>query len=511
MTENLIKSKNKLAAFWRLINPFKPVGGLSINDSSLKYVRIDENNRLIKASLRLPPGLIEGGRVKNRALTKQALETLKSYVVSPKGDRQANVIVSLQDNLVYSRIFTVPSLEEKALQEAALLNLQMISPIDLKQAYYSYQPVGIVANGGRQLELLGAFIPSSTADEWLSLLKEAGFSPIAIEFQSLSLTRAMDYLKIVDPKSTYVVLNVAVDGLNFAIIKNNNLYFDYFYPWKSVGPGGRQIAFADLEQVLFTEIERVLNFASSRFNTSIEKIFVFSEDLAAKISASIKSRFPQINTQEFSLTATAGLPADWSAVLGAAIRGAMPRSKDQFISLNAISVKEEYFQEQSLNLVDAWRSAFLVTLAFLAVLYSGSDLFLRRIKDNLIASQAISLPASENQEYSALRAQVDSFNSLVRLVADAKRQETVISPFLKKIKELAGTDATILRIATQPIDGSITLNASSPSLDLSKRFVDRLKATPQLQKVEQPLANLVVDPDGSVTFIVTFKVASENF
>jgi hypothetical protein len=511
MAEPSVKSNKKLAALWRIINPFKPVGGLSINDSSLKYVRIDENNRLIKASLRLPPGLIENGKIKNRALTKQALETLKSYIAPPRGDQRTNVVVSLQDNLVYSRVFTVPSLEDKALQEAALLNLQMISPIDLKQAYYGYQPVGIVSNGGRQLELLGAFVPSAVADEWLLLLRESGFSPIAIEFQSLSAVRVMDYLKITDPKSTYISLSVTADGLNFAIIKNNNLYFDYFYSWKSVGPGGRQIAFADLEQSIFTEVERVLNFASSRFNVSVSRIFVVAEGLAIKIAASIKSRFPQIDSQELSLMTTAGLPADWLAALGAAIRGAMPRSRDQFISLNAITVRQEYFQEQALNLVAVWRSAFWVALAFLTVLYSGSDLILRRLKDNLTTSQTIVFPASDNQEYSALKAQADSFNSLVRLVAEARRQETVISPFLRKIKELAGSDAVLLRISTQPADGSVTLNISSPSLDRSQRFVDKLKATPQLQNVAQPLESLSIDPDGSVTFIVTFKLASENF
>lgn len=511
MAETTIKSRSKLGALWRLINPFKPVGGLSINDSSLKYVRIDENNRLVKASLRLPPGLIEDGKIKNRDLAKQALETLKSYIAPPRGDRRTNVIVSLQDNLIYSRIFNVPNLEEKALEEAAVLNLQMISPIDLKQSYYSYQSVGITANGVRQLELLGAFIPNGIVDDWLSLLRESGFSPIAVEFQSLSMVRAMDYLKITDPKSTYVALVVAADGLNFAIIKNNNLYFNYFYSWKSVGSGGRQIAFTDLEQTIFTEIERVLNFVGARFGTSISKIFVVAEGLGAKIAASIKTRFPRLDSQEFSLMSSAGLPADWAPALGSAIRGVLPRSKDQFISLNSITVREEYFQEQSLSLASAWRSAFLVVLAFLAVLYGGSDLLLRRVKEDLVASQTINFPVNENQEYAELKAQADGFNALVNLVASAKVRETVISPFFRKIRELAGTDATILRISTQPVSGTVILNASSPSLDMSRRFVDRLKATPQLQSVEQPLANLVVDPDGSVTFIVSFKVTSQNF
>lgn len=505
------KSNNKLAAFWRLVNPFKPVGGLSINDSSLKYVRIDENNRLIKTSLRLPPGVIEDGRIKNRSLAKQAFETLKSYIIPPRGDRQTNVVVSLQDNLIYSRVFNVPNLEEKALEEAALLNLQMISPIDLKQAYYSYQPVGISVNGVRQLELLGAFISSSTADDWLSLLRETGFSPIAIEFQSLSLVRAMDYLKVTDSKLTYITLHIMADGLDFAIIKNNNLYFDYFYSWKSVKTGERQVSLEDLKQTIFTEIERVLNFANARFNAVVSRVYILSEGLTTEIVKAVREKFPQIDSREFSLESSAGIPADWAAVLGAAIRGAASRSKDQFISLTPITVKKEYIQEQALNLAGVWQSVFLVTLAFLMAIYSVSDILLRRVKNSIADSQAISLPAGETQEYNLLKAQADSFNSLVRSVADAKRMETVISPFLRKIKELAGTDTKLSRISLQSADGNVTLNASSPSLDMSKRFIERLKATPQLQQVEQPLANLIIDPDGSVSFIVTFKVASENF
>jgi hypothetical protein len=505
------KPNKKLASFWRLISPFKPVGGLSINDSSIKYVRIDENNRLIKASLRLPPGIIKDGKIKNRASVKQAFETLKSYIAPPRGDKRTNVVVSLQNNLIYSRVFNVPDLEEKAFKEAALLNLQMISPIDLKQAYYNYQPVGIALNGVRQLELLGAFIPKAIADEWTDILREVGFSPIAIEFQSLSFVRLMDYLKAIDPKSTYITLNIAADGLDFSIVKNNNLYFDYFYSWKSVQAGNRQISFEDFKQTIFTEIERVFNFAVARFNAPVSQVYIMSEGLTAEIIGAIKQKFPHVDARDFSLESSAGLPIDWAAAIGAAVRGATPRSKDNFISLNAVTVKEEYIQEQTLNLVAVWRSSCLVVLAFLVALYSVNDIFLNRVKENLIISQAIDLPLDENQEYNTLKVQADNFNSLVRLVADAKRQETVISPFLKKIKELAGTDANLTRIATQPVDGSVVINASSPSLDMSKRFVDKLKAMPQLQNVEQPLAHLIIDPDRSVSFIITFKVASANF
>lgn len=511
MANSLGKQNANLRAFWRRINPFKPAGGLSINDSSLKYVRIDENNRLSKTSLRLPPGVIESGKIKKRALAKQAFETLKSYISPVKGETKTNVIVSLQDNLIYSRVFNVPNLEEKAFEEAALLNLQMISPIDLKQAYYSYQPVGIAANGGRQLELLGAFIPTATADEWLSLLRETGFSPIAIEFQSLSLIRVMDYLKILDLKLTYVVLSITADGLDFAIIKNNNLYFNYFYSWRLIGGNGRQITFADLKQTVFTEIERVLNFANARFNSEVSRIYIISEGLTAEIIKAVKEKFPQFDAREFFMESAAGLPAEWAAALGAAIRGNMSRSKDKFISLNAVTVKEEYMAEQTLNMLGIWRSAFLVVLVFLVVIYSVSDIFLRRMRDNLVTSQAFNLPAGEIKEYNDLKAQADNFNSLVRLVADAKRKETIISPFLAKIRELSGTDARISRIAMQPVDGSVILNASSPSLNMSKRFVEKLKATPQFQNVLQPLANLIIDPDGSVSFIITFKVVSEDF
>src|SRR3989338_4204727 len=160
-----------LQGVFKHLNPAPPIGGLEISDSALRYV-LFENNVPQVAALRLPPGILENGRVKDRANFVAALKNVRGQIPVPSKKR-VHVIVSFPPALVYAQAFSLPLVSETNLEEAARLNLQMISPTDPKNTYSDWQRIE-APNESENIELLGALIENKAADELIAALREAG-------------------------------------------------------------------------------------------------------------------------------------------------------------------------------------------------------------------------------------------------------------------------------------------------------------------------------------------------
>ncbi|MDD5099074.1 MAG: hypothetical protein PHP35_01915, partial [Candidatus Colwellbacteria bacterium] len=249
-------------------------GGLSVSDSAIRYFRI-EDERPVSVSLRLPSGIVEGGRIKNRTLAVAAFTEFRSMI---PGDKSPEVVVTLGSGSVYSQFFTLPQLDPAGVKEAAELNLQMISPISIDQAYFGYQFIG-EANGGTGYEFLGGFVQSSVVDEWLSVFKESDIIPVVIEFQSLSIVRAAS-LAGMGADQAKLIVDVSSEGMSIMIARKGGLSFDYFYSWKNIQGEDRSIPFEKLKQIISTEIGKVINFSLSRFGNEIKDIVVNTEGLS---------------------------------------------------------------------------------------------------------------------------------------------------------------------------------------------------------------------------------------
>src|SRR3989344_444650 len=141
--------------FKKILNPAPLIGGLEISDLVLRFARM-ENGRLKQASIQLPPGIMAGGKVADRGKLLAALNGLHQQIDPMK--KAVHVVLLIPTNNVYTQAFNMPLVADKNVDEAARLNLQMISPADLKSSYYGYQMIGETKQG--QLEALGAFANS---------------------------------------------------------------------------------------------------------------------------------------------------------------------------------------------------------------------------------------------------------------------------------------------------------------------------------------------------------------
>ena len=319
-----------LKKFLNILNPQLKIGALEINDLELKFCRLDGNIPFL-ASLKLPAETIKDGKIVNREIFLASLINLHKKIVSKRKKKVCSVI-NISDSHIYTQVFTLPSIGSNHFEEAAKLNLRMISPIDFENAYADWQMIGKNTGPSGESEFLGAFIGKQIVDEFDAVLKEAGFAPAAIEFPGLSLARLAADFGAFEDGNSYLLLYVGGQGLSFNLIKEGSLYFNHFVSWQSVYGNERKVTFEAFKKFVIDEIKRVVSFYGSRFNGQINNFVLVSSGLEKEILKAVSENFP-VKSQLLTLKKFKDLPIDWFPVFGSALRGVIPRSQDIIISL----------------------------------------------------------------------------------------------------------------------------------------------------------------------------------
>ncbi len=482
------------------------IGGLEINDFDLRFIHIKKGN-VFSASVKLEPETVKDGKIQNRQNFLKALNQLHSQIIN-YSRKKICVIATIPDNNVYVQIFNLPESAETQLEEAAKLNLQMISPIDFERAYSDWQAVGKSRENG--FEILGAFIHSELIDELDGLLREANFAPVAIEFSGLSLARLASALGegVNNPQNPFILFNVGVNGLSFSLIKNGNLYFNHFVSWQSVYGNERRVVFESFKKLIIEEIKKVLNFSSTHWGHQTNAIFISSHGLIEEIAKIVSESF-SFNSQILTLKNFKNFERDWFLALGAAIRGSMPRFHDSIISLSKIGTEKEFYRQQNAVFLKIWRNIVLASLITILIIFILADGFLIKIIGNLNNQLSI-LTASKNQSGSSMAeldklqeeaANINKKISLAVLIYESRLQR---SELLENIKNKAGNDIILKRISVQSWSSPIFVSALAQDEQKALEFKDKLNSDNRFSEIELPIAKITPSA-GGVEFTISFK------
>jgi len=458
-----------------------------------------------KVAVMLEPGIIDGGKIKDKVKLLSAIKDLRNQF--GLANEVVPVIAIIPSVNVYTKVFSIPSLDQAGLEEAAILNLKSISPIGVDGGYADWQKIGIEEKGGK-VDILGAFAQKESVDEYMGILEASGFRTVAVEFPSLAITRTIKELASdVDLTKPQVVINVASDGIDFMILSYGDLYFDYFVPWKLIQEEGRisrEILFEDFKDTIVREVKKMANFYGSHWGGKIENFILITQALNAEISELIKTNF-QYQVNDLHLSQYNDVKASWFAVLGSALRGRMPRRKDVFISLTSVGTEELSLQAETRFFFKTWRNILIASLGFLALTFLLVDSFLAHTLTDFKnqASKLIQAPAGA--EVIQFQSQAQSFNQLVDKIFVAKSQSLPISPSFSKIYELLNSRLSITRMTFDAGASSVMIvgeaNNESTAVDFKNSIV---KAG--FRDVSLPLSNLQSKATGGVSFTITFKV-----
>ncbi|MBU4348486.1 pilus assembly protein PilM [Patescibacteria group bacterium] len=513
--QSLLQKYPQMKVYWektiKLLKAETIIGGISISSEAIRYIRLNSKKEIEqKIGVTLEPGVIVNGNLKNKKAFLSALRALRSRLGNP----EIHVIVSLPSDKVYIKSFNLPVIKDRLLEEAAKLNLQLLSPIDIKGSYTDWEKIGKVQEEGEKLEILGAFVNKTTVDDYVSVFREADFGIVAVEFPALSLARlAKDSFSSGQTGSAsenkpYIILSVSSDGSEFIVVNSNGSpCFNYFVSWGSIE--GRQITLDKFNDTLAKEMKKVLNFYSSHWNCQVTDLILVTRGLYTEIENIIKTNCSSINIKSLIVNEKfSKLNPSWYSVLGAAIRGGVPRSEDIFISLIGIGTEQRFFESRVTFFVRTWRTAVLSTLSVLVAFFVFGDLFFMQLSNNLDRQISFIIQKEQGQEVSSLNEEAKKFNTLVAKALVAESKSKKISHFFDIFNNLAGKEIEIQRVLFDPLKKTTLITAIAKDNQSVINFKNVLAEREEFKDVEFSFTSTVTNSDGTIFFPITFKLNS---
>ncbi|HXF44452.1 MAG TPA: hypothetical protein VNK70_03255 [Candidatus Paceibacterota bacterium] len=490
---------NNFKKFLEKLSSRPKIGALQITDSQLQYA-IMEDGRVANFSLRLTPGVIREGKVENRDMFITALAALRKMIPDARPGGRIKVVASLPPSLIYTQSFSVPKIDEEKLDEAARLNLQIISPIDASKSVMSYEIVGETED---RYDLLGSFAMRSDALIYRELLSAAGFDGFIFEFPALALARLVKATLSL-PAAPFLMLQISSDGIELSILRGGSLYFEYFRSWRSIQGEAREITRAAFEKAITEEVRRVVDFSLSRFKENPAQAFLVAPGFENQVSELIQAAFG-IKVYPLAIK-NYTLSPSWYATLGSALRGRDWTNEDRSINLSGENLAEELHKEQLLNFVLLWRNIMIGVAAVMLVVFMGAAAFLTR-QANTLSSRLTSFRANvSQQELTALTASVEEFNYLVQGVAKAKGATRDWYVLLSGIKKLADGVSVSIDGLSVGVGKNVTLSGRAPSTSAVIKFKNILTEEEGFSDVNLPLAAISTLTDNTVSFNVSFQV-----
>ena len=495
-----MKGKPILKKIAKFLNPIPDIGGLEISDTAVRFIDLT-HGKILRSAVNLSPGIVVGGEVKNRSALVAALKNLRRDLgISEKNI--FNAIITAASPQIYTQIFSVPlGIRDSNLNDAIRLNLEMISPFDIKEAYYDAQPLKETPSG--QASFLGAFASASLVDQFVAALEEADFNVIAFEFPAFSLSRLIKQLSEVDFFGSHILADVSAEGLHFLILIKGELYFSHFLSWREVQSARPSIALEDMIDVVVREIKRLVSFYNNRINRPLDTIVLSSPKPIPELEAMIRNNFP-LKLQIPSLDAFPELSSAWFPALGAALRALVPRSEDTLISLMAVGTEERYFQNRIVHFISSWRNIGAVVLGFVLVVFLGMNMVLAQSERSAAKELSSNLSKPDFQEAEQLQKQAQEFNRLVFSALFLKEKISPFSPLMNRLNTLSGPSVFLERVYLDP-NRKITINGRTASEAEAINFKNRLLKESSLDKVVLPLSSFQPGPNNTVLFSLNFE------
>jgi type IV pilus assembly protein PilM len=162
-----------------------PSFGLDISDESLKFIELVPTNDGLRVGrhgeLEIPPGVIEGGKIKDPKGMEQILSLLRKEGVK-------SVRVSLPEEQVYLFQLRLEKTGLKSVPEGIEFALEEHVPIPAQEAIFDYD---LVKEDAQSLEVQVATVPKNVIENYLSIFKNSQISVESFELEAQALSRAV--------------------------------------------------------------------------------------------------------------------------------------------------------------------------------------------------------------------------------------------------------------------------------------------------------------------------------
>ena len=207
--------------------------GLDIGRSFIKVIQVENRGSkkvLVAAGvLATPPGGIQSESPVDLAKISEAIKSC----VSQARIKSNKCAVSLIESQVVTRLIQLPNLTDKELSAAIHWEAEQYVPLPIKDVVLQYRVVNRPQKDLQQetakMDVLLIAAPKRVIEKYMSVVKEAGLVPEALETESSALVRGLT--RPVDPAT--IVVSTGALSTELVIAQGGNVLFT-----RSIASGG---------------------------------------------------------------------------------------------------------------------------------------------------------------------------------------------------------------------------------------------------------------------------------
>src|SRR3989344_716099 len=230
--------------------------GLSITDSSIKFVTLKQNPLNSELTLKhceeilLPAGTIQSGFIQNEeGLTKILKDLASRHSLS-------YVNASLPEERAYIFNATIDRVPEEGLRDAVAFIIEENAPVSLANSVFDFEVMENVESNDK-INVTVSVISKKVVDFYLQVLGKVGITPISFDLESQAIARAIIPN---GKKSVKLIIDLGREKIGYYVVRDGVVQFT--------------TTLAN-DSNLKTEMEKILTFWSSRSpNTPIESVLV---------------------------------------------------------------------------------------------------------------------------------------------------------------------------------------------------------------------------------------------
>jgi len=199
--------------------------GLDISDLSLKIVQLKKKGRFFDLAsfgeTRMKPGIIEQGDIRDE---KALSESIKKAIKNVCGNkiRTKHVVISLPEEKAFLQVIQLPLMKEEEAQKAVYFEAENYIPLPIDKVYLDSQIISCDAKT-KKLNVLIAAMPKTIIDLYVRALKGAALEPVALEIESMSISRAL--VKENSASQALVLIDLGENRTSFSIFFEQSLKF----------------------------------------------------------------------------------------------------------------------------------------------------------------------------------------------------------------------------------------------------------------------------------------------
>ena len=205
---------------------YKKIVGIDISDFSIEIVEMEKSENAAKIvnfnRVLLERGIVEKGKIKNRAKLKK--ELLTALAQAKNGPISTpDIVFALPDNFLYTHFFEVASNNDN-LNREVFNEVLRIAPLSKKNLAFVYKQIVPLTAGKEKKQIFSAAIDNNYLKEWQVFFSSLKLSPIIFDIEVLALFRGI-YNDL--PKESICLLDMGANSINFAVFTNVGLVYNY--------------------------------------------------------------------------------------------------------------------------------------------------------------------------------------------------------------------------------------------------------------------------------------------